>query len=252
MRKDFRPPERTCILTRATADAAEMLSFVLGPDGTVVFDVARKLPGRGAWLANDRATVERAARKNPFRRAFGAEATVAPDLADVVENALRSHALSTLAMANKAGLVLSGFDKVRVGLKGGRVAVLAGGSDASDDGRSRLSRLASHSGGAHNGVLVVDVFSVGDLSQALGKERAVHVALAAHPLSASFAARAERLRLYRGAATPDVGGVEDPGERRDRPGSGPRSGEASTDRPGPPATRNEERQTAAFAGTRAV
>lgn len=251
MRRDRRPSERTCVATRRTDVPERMIRFVQGPDGRVVPDVRRRLPGRGAWLDGERSVVERAVRRNPFRRAFGGEAQVAEDLADTVDALLADHALSTLAMANKAGLVVSGFEKVREGLRRGRVAVLVAAADGAEDGRARLSRLASHAGGAHNGALFVNVFQIADLSRTLGRERVVHAGIAGHPLAEAFVARAARLARYRGRAE-DVGrlGAASGGAGTD--GSADLSEREVGERDAADAVSETERQTTAFAGTRAV
>ena len=54
-------------------DEARLIRFVAGPDGVVAPDLARKLPGRGLWVAADRASVETAAKKNLFSRAAKAK-----------------------------------------------------------------------------------------------------------------------------------------------------------------------------------
>ena len=46
-------------------DEVRLVRFVAGPDGQVTPDLARKLPGRGLWVAASRAAVETAA--NPSR-----------------------------------------------------------------------------------------------------------------------------------------------------------------------------------------
>ena len=45
-------------------DEAQLIRFVAGPDGAVAPDLARKLPGRGLWVAANREAVETAARKS--------------------------------------------------------------------------------------------------------------------------------------------------------------------------------------------
>ena len=47
-----------CIVTRTVKDEADMIRFVRGPDGVVVPDLARKLPGRGVWVSLDRKVLE--------------------------------------------------------------------------------------------------------------------------------------------------------------------------------------------------
>jgi predicted RNA-binding protein YlxR (DUF448 family) len=42
--------ERTCIVTRAAAPVDALIRFVVAPDGQVVPDFRRRLPGRGLWV----------------------------------------------------------------------------------------------------------------------------------------------------------------------------------------------------------
>ena len=51
-------PERRCIASGESGPTGSLIRFVLGPDDSVVPDLAGKLPGRGAWLSADRAAVE--------------------------------------------------------------------------------------------------------------------------------------------------------------------------------------------------
>ena len=69
-------PQRTCIATGETGAPDRMIRFVVGPEGDVVPDLARRLPGRGLWVRAERAAVERAVAKNLFARA--ARASVKP------------------------------------------------------------------------------------------------------------------------------------------------------------------------------
>ena len=52
--------ERTCIVTRETKDTSELIRFVKGPDGSVVPDLKRKLPGRGVWVSGNKSCVAKA------------------------------------------------------------------------------------------------------------------------------------------------------------------------------------------------
>src|SRR6476469_2225779 len=103
--------ERRAIETREVRDEAGLIRFVAGPDGAVVPDLARKLPGRGLWVAADRASVETAAKKGLFARAAKAKLSASPDLADQVEQLLRTRLLSALGLARKAGELVNGFEK---------------------------------------------------------------------------------------------------------------------------------------------
>ena len=65
--KDRETPERRCIVTRETGPKAGLIRFVIGPDGEVTPDLAGKLPGRGLWVAADRATLEQGGGEGPLR-----------------------------------------------------------------------------------------------------------------------------------------------------------------------------------------
>ncbi len=49
-------PERFCAATRTIKPIAEMIRFVVGPDG-VVPDLKHKLPGRGIWITASHTTL---------------------------------------------------------------------------------------------------------------------------------------------------------------------------------------------------
>ena len=59
-RKDDGLNDRTCIVTRESGDADALIRFVAGPDGMVVPDLKRQLPGRGCWVKAERALVDKA------------------------------------------------------------------------------------------------------------------------------------------------------------------------------------------------
>ena len=61
-------PERMCIVTREVKDEADLLRLVRSPEGEVVPDLARKLPGRGVWVSLTRDKVADAAAKGLFAR----------------------------------------------------------------------------------------------------------------------------------------------------------------------------------------
>ena len=73
-------PVRTCIASGAQDAPERMIRFVVGPEGNVVPDLARRLPGRGMWLTAERASVEQAMAKKLFARAARRAVTVDPDL----------------------------------------------------------------------------------------------------------------------------------------------------------------------------
>lgn len=194
--------ERLCLATREVKPVEEMIRYVAGPDGQVVADLERKLPGRGAWLSATRAALEQAIRDKTFGRAFHGKSSAAPDLADVTERMLEKAALSALSLANKAGQVMTGTSRVMAALKDENVAALVHASDAAADGVRKLEAAASgvEAAGLKRPVRV-DLFSGEQLDLALGRPNVVHAALLVHPASAGFLLRCLRLERWRGGTT---------------------------------------------------
>ena len=54
---------RLCAVSRTQRPPDDLIRFVLAPDGSIVPDLARRLPGRGVWVAATRATVAAAVRQ---------------------------------------------------------------------------------------------------------------------------------------------------------------------------------------------
>jgi predicted RNA-binding protein YlxR (DUF448 family) len=178
-----------------------MLRFALGPDGKVVPDLRRKLPGRGVWTDLSAEAVRRAASKGAFARAFRAKAEAGPDLAVAVDALLERDALQSLSLANKAGLVVGGAFKVDQTLGGGGVAGLIHASDGATDGAAKREQaLRAGRDEAGPPVARVNLFSSAQLGLALGKANVIHAAVKTGAAASAFLARAERLRRYRASA----------------------------------------------------
>lgn len=171
-------------------DEAELIRFVVGPDGAVVADLARKLPGRGLWVAADRASVDTAARKGLFARAAKAKVTAPADLADQVCAQLRRRLLDGLGLAKRAGVLTSGFEKVRAALAAGKVAWLIEAADGAADGRAKVLGVARNIRPEPG---VFGLFTSDELGLALGAENVIHTALLAGRASEGWAADVRRL-----------------------------------------------------------
>ncbi|WP_091735406.1 RNA-binding protein [Phenylobacterium immobile] len=175
-----------------------LIRFVTGPEGAVTPDLGRKLPGRGLWVAADRASVETAARRGLFSRAAKAKVSADPALADVVCELLRRRLLASLGLAKKAGELISGFEKVSSAIGGGKAAWLVEASDGAEDGRRKLLaqiRAAERAGTATP--RVIGVFSAEELGLALGLENVIHTALLAGRGAHRWSMDAHRLSGFR-------------------------------------------------------
>ena len=197
--------ERTCALTRELKPAAEMVRFVVGPGGEAVPDVKRKLPGRGIWVTATRAAIEDAIKRNVFVRGFKQDVRVAHDLAEQTERLLERAVLDALAIAGKAGTVVSGFSKVETAVGRDEIVALIHAADARDDGKRKLAAaLHRNTSGKSREIVVIDAFTGAQLDLALNRPNVVHAALLAGPGGETFLARAARLTCFRTGFSPDA------------------------------------------------
>jgi len=184
---------RKCLVTGEVYPASELIRFVCAPDGQIIPDVAAKLPGRGCWILAKREILQQAIKKKILVRfarqvLAGKEKndleeldeeteqdnkitiTVREDLMEQIEELLQKRCLDYLGLANRAGNVISGFEKARATLKSGKTNVLLIASDGAENGRSKMCQ------GLDN-LRVIDLFSRDELSKAIGTENAVNLAL---------------------------------------------------------------------------
>src|SRR6202035_740846 len=104
--------ERMCVATREVRPVSDLIRFVIGPDGEAVPDLKRKLPGRGVWVTATRDVLGEAITRKVFARGCKRDVRLPPDLLDQTGRLIEQSALDALAIAAKAGSVVSGFAKV--------------------------------------------------------------------------------------------------------------------------------------------
>jgi len=172
--------ERRDIVSGEVMPEDRLVRFVAGPDGSIVPDLARKLPGRGLWVEARRETVQAAAKRGAFSRAAKAKLATAPDLADQVERLLRARLLSGLGLARRAGDLILGFEKVAAAVSGGQAAWLIEAADGSDDGRRKMLQASrrAHAAGLRAPRLL-GLFGSEELGLALGLGNVIHLAFLA-------------------------------------------------------------------------
>ncbi len=209
--------ERTCIVTRAKLPPDELMRFVLSPDGEVVPDLKRKLPGRGVWVQATAKAVAEAVRRKAFTRGFKAPAQAPEDLGDRVDALLEKDALQSLSMANKAGLVLAGAFKVETEIASQTPAALVHARDGSPDGARKIAAALRRRGDVASQTPRVELFASGQLDLALGRANVIHAALRKGAASDAFLARCRRLAHYRAGGMAESVAESDaqPGETMD-------------------------------------
>ena len=192
--------ERMCAVTRDVRPIDELIRFVMTPDGVVVADLKRKLPGRGMWVTASHKAVAEAAKKNMFARGFKRAVKPQPTLADDTEQLLVRGAMDALAMAAKAGQAVAGFSKVENALNQRQAALLLHASDGAVDGIRKLDGLARQSVADDERAKEIPVLTAltsEQLDLALGRSNVIHAAVLAGPASKSFLSRCHILVRYR-------------------------------------------------------
>ena len=198
-------PERTCAVSRTALAPDRLIRFVLGPDGQLTPDLARRLPGRGVWVECSRSRIETAIKAGVFAKSLKQQVSVPPDLAERVDKLLLRRAMDALSLANKAGLVVAGFAKVDTVVASGHCQMLVHAADAAADGAGKLTRKLRavwQAQGNTDEPVILDTLTSADLSLAMGRANVVHAALTKGGAAANFLRDAQRLQRYR--ASPDA------------------------------------------------
>ncbi len=182
-------PERKCVATGEVQPKHGLIRFVAGPDGQVVPDILGKLPGRGVYVAADRAALDRAVAKRLFARGLKAQVTVPSDLVTEVERQLVRRVVDLISLARKSGDAVAGYEKVKAWLDREQARVLIQAVDGSGRGKSKLS--TPHFG-RYIGWLTAD-----ELGMAFGRQKVIHAALASGGLGQRVVEEALRLQGVR-------------------------------------------------------
>jgi hypothetical protein len=141
--------------------------------------------------------VAEAVKRKAFARGLKAEAVVSPDLAAEVDALLSKHCLQALALANKAGQVVTGFAKVEAAIDRGHILGLVEATDGAADGGRKLRQALQRRFGATPGKPEVKLFTSLQLSLALGLANVIHAALIEGAAAQAFLLHCRKLGFYR-------------------------------------------------------
>ena len=222
-------PLRRCIVTRERLPKERMIRFVVGPDRTLVPDLAARLPGRGIWLSARGDVIETACTRGTFAKAARGPVTVPPDLRSGLQAALSRRFVEHLGLARRAGQAVAGFAKAHEWLASGRAALVIQAADGSAEERQRFL-------GGWGGPVATPLDGA-RLGAVFGRDHVVHVAVATGRLAETLRRESERLT---GIA---AGDSRIDGPTTDRPKTGRRSGRLGTNSPPGAAGRNDVQDT---------
>ncbi len=184
---------RTCFVTRKTLPKERLLRFVLGPGRILAFDLNNKLPGRGYWLCCDGFVVRQAVSKNLFQKAMRGTVKIPEGFEEQIAEGMRRRCLQRISLCKKAGVLLSGFEKVKDALSKGKVQILLQACDGGADGREKLEKVCS---GLEEKVFLVQDFSGEELGVAIGWDKGVHVCIEKSPMAVALIREIERMRSF--------------------------------------------------------
>jgi hypothetical protein len=185
-------------LTRQVLPVERLVRFVAGPDGVLVPDLKRRLPGRGVWITASRDAVAQAQKKKVFPRALkDGSVRIEGDLAEQVDMLLERAALNAISLARKAGEVVAGFSKVEAALRGQDVIGLVQARDGGDDGARKLAAIARARFADAGTCRTIGCFTSAQLDLALGRSNVIHAALLAGRAGGNALVRVEELERFR-------------------------------------------------------
>jgi uncharacterized protein len=200
---------RMCIVTRESGSPETLLRFVAAPDGTIVPDLKRALPGRGCWVSPSREAVDKAVAKKLFARALKRDVKAAPELGSVVDRLLVAQLIGMMNMARKAGQFISGAAKVEAAVRSGEAIAVFHSMDAAPDGVRKIdqARKAWHLGtGAEAEVPAFHLLTGAELEEQMGQNAFIHACVLAGQAGEGVVKRATLLETYRGLQ-PQVSGA---------------------------------------------
>ncbi len=197
---DYDGNSRMCIVTRETGSPDELIRFVAAPDGKVVPDLKRTLPGRGCWVKIDRTLVERAVAKKFFGRALKRDVEVTDSLPAEVDKLLSLQVMQMMNMARKASQFITGAAKVDVAIRSGSAIAVFHATDAAEDGVRKINqaRKAWHLGtDAEEEIPSFCLFSESEMAEVMGQNAFIHAAALAGQAGEGVVKRAKMLEQYR-------------------------------------------------------
>jgi predicted RNA-binding protein YlxR (DUF448 family) len=202
-RRSAEEPLRLCAVSRTHAEPDDLIRFVAGPEGQIVPDLARRLPGRGVWVGATRNLVRAAIQRKVFSRSLKQTVSVADDLDLLIEHLMLRRLAEAISIANKAGLLVTGFGKVDEQLGKGQVALLIHASDGALGGAAKLDRkFRAVVGPAIFEQAVVKELTGPELDLAIGRSNVVHAAASEGGASLRILQEVARLRRYRSGELP--------------------------------------------------
>ncbi len=183
---------RTCAQTRESLQQNELIRFVADESGNIFPDISARAPGRGVWVKAQAQVLEAAIKNNAFSRSLKRVAKPNSQLIDETIKALKSKILGLIGLSRRAGVLITGFDKVEDAIKKAPPAFIIEAFDGSADGRGKIIGLSKK----WKDVPIIGIFSTAELEAAIGRENIIHAILVKGQFSQNFAMELRRLEGF--------------------------------------------------------
>jgi uncharacterized protein len=173
---------RKCIVTREIFCKSELIRFVVGPDNNLYPDINNKLDGKGIWVKSQKSLLQKAISSNLFAKTMGNSVTIAPHTIDLVNNLLKQKCFDILGLCNKAGVVITGCEKVDHLLKKNNDNIYL---KACDSNAKHVTKNNAYC-----------IFTGDELSRIMGKDNVIHVAIKSCGLTVKLIESLKRFISY--------------------------------------------------------
>ena len=166
---------RKCIVSGKVMEVEGLLRFA-EVDGMIIPDFNKKFPGKGVYVENSVSALKKAVEKKLFSKFYKKNLNETTDLVEQVQKILKKKGLDSINFSRKAGVLITGFEKVREVIIHDKAAFILEASDAGEDGTKKILSLAKT-------LEIFSLYTIEELDKALDKTNTVHVAFKKSPMA---------------------------------------------------------------------
>jgi len=180
---------RKCIISGEVMEKDNLIRFILSPDNKIIPDFKNRLGGKGAWVEAKKSVLEEAIKKNAFSKAFKTKVDVDNTLLEMVINAYMKKGLDFISLAKKAGVLITGFEKVKDIIIKDKTLFLIEAKDSDGDGKSKMIKIARETP-------IFELYNTEELDKALNRTNTVHIAIKKSDMGNSVYKELKRIKIF--------------------------------------------------------
>ncbi|MDD4555946.1 MAG: DUF448 domain-containing protein [Alphaproteobacteria bacterium] len=166
---------RKSIVSGEVKEIEHLLRFTEA-EGLLIPDFQKKFAGKGVYVENSISTLKKAIEKKLFSKFYKKNLNENMELITQVEKIMKKKGLDSINISRKAGILITGFEKVREVIIHDKAAFLLEAKDAGDDGHNKIISLAKE-------IEIFSLYTIEELDRALDKTNTVHIAFKKSPMA---------------------------------------------------------------------